>query len=284
MRKRNTHNNANEASTRGGVAAAKEHDGAPVVQQINGDGAGNGNNKEETRELTKSESLALVKYLTRSAENTTPEAVVEHTDVGARIDVYHPRKEAAWPLMMNAFGTANFHFASGIICRTARVASHGDEVDREGVNFMVATVAALKPTNEMESMLAAHIAALNAAGLSCADKIAHAHHPTHLQAAGNAYGKVCKALANSMELYRRFQTPKPAAAVQNASAKEGDQAIVEQNTKIVEEGLDKGSSEPLMITDQKAVPMAPVNDNKKEVAKHLVQRHAPCPRYRPKTL
>jgi len=78
----------------------------------------------------------------------------------------HPDELIGFLMLMEAIGTEDEDFASGLIKQLANAGSRG--LDEEGTNFMLSIIKGIKPRDEVEAMLAAQMAAIHAATMTFA--------------------------------------------------------------------------------------------------------------------
>jgi hypothetical protein len=74
-------------------------------------------------------------------------------------------------LMRNALGTSDGAFMSGLLDQLAKVTLKGSEVDEIDLNFMISVIRGIEPRDQIESMLAAQMAAVHMASMQFAGRL-----------------------------------------------------------------------------------------------------------------
>src|SRR5688572_18963813 len=106
------------------------------------------------RGLTPQERTALGSFVARQATTVAPRLKVDEN----RISTDHADMVIGHGLLMDAFGTADPDFLDGFLAQLANVNSRGQDIDERKLNFVASLVKAVKPRDEIESMLAAQMA------------------------------------------------------------------------------------------------------------------------------
>jgi hypothetical protein len=128
---------------------------------------------------------------------------------------------------MDAFGTADEEFGNGILQQLANAVSHGPEVDERGLNFMLSVIKGVAPKDQLETMLAAQMAAVHMASMTFARRLANVEDILHQDSAERAFTKLTRTFVTQMEAFKRYRTGgEQKVTVQHVSVGEGGQAIV----------------------------------------------------------
>jgi hypothetical protein len=77
------------------------------------------------------------------------------------------------PHSRKTFGTDDLQFAEGILNQLMNVASKGQDVDERGMAFVQSVVVGIEPRDQLETMLAAQMAAVHNATMTFARRLAH---------------------------------------------------------------------------------------------------------------
>jgi hypothetical protein len=119
------------------------------------------NEKEkEPREPTAAERKAIEKYLIRSKAKPTVRFKVSNNEAGTEIQLDHPHESIGRALLMNAFGSTDANFVSGLIDQLTRA---GKKLSEARLNFLVAVVNGIEPRDQRKPGLwsaVRHLAAL----------------------------------------------------------------------------------------------------------------------------
>src|SRR6185312_8458684 len=83
-----------------------------------------------------------------------------------RISPEHPDVAVASAVLMRAVGTKEFDFLDGLLAQIANVAANGHDVDELALNFMCTVIAGIQPRDQLESLLAAQMAAVHLATMT----------------------------------------------------------------------------------------------------------------------
>ena len=130
-------------------------------------------------------------------------------------------------LLMNALGTTDLDFVSGLISQLCNVGSQGPEIDEAGLNFMLSVVKGAEPKDEVESMLAAQMAAVHLATMTFARRLAHVENIRQQDSAERAFNKLARTFTAQVEALRRYRTGgEQKLTVEHVHIHEGGQAIV----------------------------------------------------------
>ena len=85
---------------------------------------------------------------------STPRVKVTDVEGVSQIGVDHPDRVVGQMLLMDALGTADIDFFDGLLRQLANAGSQGKKVDESTLNFMLSVVQGIKPTDQVEAMLA----------------------------------------------------------------------------------------------------------------------------------
>jgi hypothetical protein len=80
-----------------------------------------------------------------------------------RVVIDHPHEITGFLLMQNALGTSDSEFMLGLLKQLERATSGGPNVNETDLNFMVSVIKGIEPRDQIESMLAAQMAATHMA-------------------------------------------------------------------------------------------------------------------------
>ena len=97
------------------------------------------------------EQAAIRKFFDREAAETAPRMKVLNN--GISLD--HPERAIGQVLLMEALGTADLDFVTGLIDQLAKAGSQGDQINESGLNFMLSVVKGIHPKDQIEAILAA---------------------------------------------------------------------------------------------------------------------------------
>lgn len=131
-------------------------------------------------------------------------------------------------LLLEALGTTDREFYDGFVVQLGTAASrNGGGVDVRTLQFMLAVVKGIEPRDQLESMLAAQMAAIHVASMSMAARLALAEMRPQADSAQNALNKLTRTFAAQLEALKRYRSDgAQTIKVQHVTVNEGGQAIV----------------------------------------------------------
>ena len=136
-------------------------------------------------------------------------------------------QELGYALLMDAAGTTNGSFLNGLLQQLGNAAAQGQQVSKDNLNFMLAVIEGIEPEDEVESMLAAQMAAIHMAMMSFACRLAHVETLPQQDSAERAFNKLARTFATQLEALKRYRTGgQQKMTVEHVHVHEGGQAIV----------------------------------------------------------
>ena len=128
---------------------------------------------------------------------------------------------------MEAIGTADHDFLVAFIKQLASASSGKDRVDEEALNFMLAVVKGIEPQDQIETMLAAQMAAVHSAVMTFTRRLARVETLAQQDSAERTLNKLARTYAAQMEALKRYRTGgEQKVTVEHVTVNEGGQAIV----------------------------------------------------------
>jgi hypothetical protein len=139
----------------------------------------------------------------------------------------HPDPAVGQVLLMAALGTADHDFFGGVVRQLGDASSQDGKVDERALNFMLSVVKGIRPRDQVETMLAAQMAAVHMATLTSARRLALADTLSQQDDAERAVNRLSRTYATQMETLKRYRSGgEQIVTVQHVSVGEGGQAIV----------------------------------------------------------
>lgn len=154
---------------------------------------------------------------------------VKVTDIAgaSQIGVDHPDRVVGQMLLMDALGTVDIDFFDGLLRQLANAASQGKKVDESALNFMLSMVQGIKPTDQVEVMLAAQMAAVHNAMMTFARRLNYVENIPQQDSAERAFNKLARTFAAQVEALKRYRTGgEQRVIVQHVTVCDGGQAVV----------------------------------------------------------
>ncbi|WP_442580600.1 hypothetical protein ACSBOB_00930 [Mesorhizobium sp. ASY16-5R] len=147
---------------------------------------------------------------------------------GRAIAADHPDPETGFTLIMESLGTSSSDFASSIIAQIASIQATKDgAVEEQVLNHGLAFVKGVQPRDEVESMLAAQMAAVHMATMTFARRLAHVQTIPQQDSAERTFNKLARTFATQVEALKRYRSKgEQRVIVERVTVHEGGQAVV----------------------------------------------------------
>ena len=175
------------------------------------------------------EEFAVVEGMRARSRARPQSAKIKVSKDGGAVSVApdHPDWATGWLMLVNALGTTDFDFADGLVSQLLNAGSQGKNVDGKGPNFMLSVIQGIAPRDEVETMMAAQMAAVHMATMTFARRLAHVDNIAQQDAAERAFNKLARTYAVQMEALKRYRTGgEQKVTVRHVTVNEGGQAIV----------------------------------------------------------
>jgi hypothetical protein len=144
---------------------------------------------------------------------------------GLQIAIEHRDKDAALMLLAEALGTADNDFLDGLISQLVLTNSRDGRIDKISFDLMLSIIKGVKPRDQLESMLAAQMAAVHQVTMKLAAQLNRAGKTDPQEIL--AFSKFTRTFATQLEALKRYRTGgEQKVTVQHVSVSEGGQAIV----------------------------------------------------------
>jgi hypothetical protein len=178
--------------------------------------------------LTERERAVLEAFLESLATRPpTPSITLEKRDNVVSISNDHADPDVGSTLLMSAVGTTDGAFLSGLLEQLTNAGTIGHEDDPRGANFMLSVIKGVEPQDEVESMLAAQMAAVHMATMTFARRLAHVENIQQQDSAEKAFNKLARTFTTQVEALKRYRTGgEQKMTVEHVTVNDGGQAIV----------------------------------------------------------
>ncbi len=213
-------------------------------------------------EPTKKEQAALAKRAHRlEDEAPAPRIKVLGDGKFAHVSFDHPSNSLAAALLAEALGTTSEDFVLSFLEQLGPASSSGGGYNERSINFMLDVIKGLKPTDQLEAMLAAQMAAVHVATMRFAALLAHAD-GIQQDITERAFNKLARTFATQMEALKRYRTGgEQKVTVQYVSVNEGGQAIVGNVNQAPRATAPKKSADgPLALAAPTERPMTMIDE------------------------
>jgi hypothetical protein len=129
--------------------------------------------------------------------------------------------------LMKAFATVEVDFFAEILLHLANTARQDHKVDERALNFMIAVIKGLQPKDQLETMLAAQLAAVHMLTMTFAQRLANVSNIPQQDSAERALNKLARTFAAQPEALKRYRsTGEQKVTVEHVTVNEGGKAIV----------------------------------------------------------
>ncbi len=185
----------------------------------------------------------------------------------AYLSVDHANKVVGHALLMEAMGSADEAFVGGLLRQLDFASRRNGCKDVKELDFMLSVIKDIQPKDEIESMLAAHMAVIHTMIMRYAVRLEKAELLPQQDSAERALNKLARTFAIQTETLKRYRTGgEQKVTVQHVSVQDGGQAIV---GNVTQSSRQRGSQQAAVsrpaLTDAKAAPMPIINGTEHRV-------------------
>ena len=176
-------------------------------------------------EPTPMEAEAIAAYKV-AKETRGPRLKVSFEGGVAKINHDHPDPFTGTVAVMRAMGTSDRDFFDGLMLQLVN-ASQGKGPADNAVDFMISVIRGIEPRDQIETMLAAQMAAVHSAMMTFARRLAHVDNIQQQDSAERAFNKLARTFAAQVEALKNYRSKgEQRMVVQHVNVAEGGQAIV----------------------------------------------------------
>jgi hypothetical protein len=189
------------------------------------------------------------------------------------MDPAYPDELAGHALLLDAMATASAEFMAVIVEQL--VAAGGGEPDERLLNFMFTVIKGIESRDQLETMLAAQMAAVHVAAMRSANRLEMAKGIEERDSAERAFNKLTRTFMSQMEALKRYRAgAEGKVTVQQVNVGEGGQAIVGNVTQACEgEGHAVGGAHPQQaLTYDREQQVVPLIGNERHLATPAARR------------
>ena len=131
--------------------------------------------------------------------------------------------------LMAAMGAVNDDFRGGLFRQLIGITSHNGKINEDDLGFMCSVMTGIKARDQLETMLAAQMAAVHVATMTSAQRLRSADNIPMRDSAERAFNRLARTFAAQMEALMRYRTGGEQKVVQHVSVSEGGQAAIVGN-------------------------------------------------------
>jgi len=166
-------------------------------------------------------------FVTKRKKVPAPRIKVRKKGKVLETSVDHPEPVVGYALLLKALATTDMDFYSGLISQLLNAGTQGQDVDGKGPNFMLSVIKGVEPTDQLETMLAAQMAAVHMAMMTFARRLAHVENIPQQDSAERAFNKLARTFTAQMEALTRYRGKgQQKMTVEHVHVHQGGQAIV----------------------------------------------------------
>jgi hypothetical protein len=186
----------------------------------------------------------------RARKPTAPAPRLKIRDT--KISIEHADPAVGWLLLQGALGSSDGDFLNALLKQLANASAKGGGVHEEDFNFMVSVVKGIEPRDQIETMLAAQMAAIHSTIMTFIRRLANVETIPQQDSAERALNKLTRTFVSQMEALKRYRTGgEQKVTVQHVSVSEGGQAIVGNVTQTPREAASHpATSAPALAHSQ----------------------------------
>ena len=152
-----------------------------------------------------------------------------------------------------AIGSSDRRFTAGLLGQLAGAALRGGKVEEQSLNFMLSFIEGIEPRDQIESALAAQMAAIHVAMMSLAGQLSGGE-------ALSCFDRLARTFAAQVESLKRYRHGgEQKITVQRVNVGEGGQAIVGNVAQAPREFADRQSSSRPLLPYAQTVEMDPID-------------------------
>jgi hypothetical protein len=210
---------------------------------------------------TAQEEAVVCNFVKRRTAEMATQIKLTNENGAPRIVVNHKEKAVGYALLAEALGTANMDFINVLVQQLADGGSQG-KIDENEINFMLAVIKDIKPTDHVIAMLGAQMAAVHITAMKFMQRFPRIESLQQQDATERAYNKLVRTFTMQMEALRRYRTGgEQKVTVQYVSVADGGQAIVGPVTQAAPQAApSKHRDKPKALIHSQQAPM-PIIDN-----------------------
>ena len=183
----------------------------------------------KTYEPTPEERAAVEVLLSRKKELPVAPRVRVSQQEGAVLTLgwEHNDRKTAEALIMGAVGTVYGGFFDGLLRQLVNASAKDGEINEGDLNFMLDVIKGIEPQDQVESMLAAQMAAVHMATMTSARRLARSETLEAQDSHERAFNKLARTFTAQTEALKRYRTGgEQRVVVKHVHVYHGGQAIV----------------------------------------------------------
>jgi hypothetical protein len=163
----------------------------------------------------------------RAHKITTPRIKTSAKQGAVEIILDHPDALYGQALLMRALGTGEVDFFADLLAQLANASADGTQVNDQRLNFMVSVIKGIEPKDQLETMLAAQMAAVHSLTMTFARRLANVDTIPQQDSAECAFNRLARTFAAQVEALKRYRSNgEQKMTVEHVTVNQGGNAIV----------------------------------------------------------
>ena len=143
------------------------------------------------------------------------------------IDIDHASSTVGYELLYNSLATTSREFANGILSQLGNICPDEGGMSLDGLNFALAVIDGVRPKDQLETLLAAQIAAVHCATMKMASRLVRAENMFQRDHAELSLNRFTRTFAAQLEALKKYRsTGQQTVKVEHVHVNEGGQAII----------------------------------------------------------
>jgi hypothetical protein len=156
----------------------------------------------------------------------TPRVKVTATEGKPGLSLAHPDPIYGHSLLMKAIGTDDVDFCGQLLSQLASASVQDGEVNEQKLNFMLAVVKGIQPKDQLETLLAAQMAAVHSLTMNMAGRMADVSILPQMEVVGRLLNNLARTYALQMEALKRHRsTGEQKVTVEHVTVNDGGKAM-----------------------------------------------------------
>jgi hypothetical protein len=206
------------------------------------------------------EMEAFKSHLGKREKQAWPRMKVDGARDQTVLSYDHPDSAIGQILLMEAIGTADYDFFSGLLHQLGNGSARGGQVDERLLNFMLSVIRGIKPRDQIEIMLAAQMAVIHEAIMAFTNRLANSKTIPQQDSAERALNKLARTFATQMEALQRYRNGgEQKVMVQQVSVNDGGRAIVGNVMQAQRQTEPESTKAPPLIARETHAGMAVID-------------------------
>ena len=172
-------------------------------------------------------SVVAAHIARRDGAKPVPQQIVEKLKGGVGLRYDHPDQAVGTALTMEALGLAHVGELAALLQQVVDLTQKDRAPDAGGINAMISQIAAIAPSDGVESMLAAQMVAVHNATMKVARVLRGSETIQQQDSASNAMNKLARTFTGQLDALKRYRSKgEQKVTVEHVTVNHGGQAIV----------------------------------------------------------